>query len=117
MTISLALPRAVDLLSALAQGHRLAVFRLLVKAGPEGLPAGVIAREVGVRPNTLSTHLAILDHAGLVHARREGRSLIYSADYAAMRTLMSFLAEDCCGGRPEICAPLAELAPDCGACA
>jgi DNA-binding transcriptional ArsR family regulator len=113
----LPLPRAVDLLSALAQGHRLAVFRLLVKAGPEGLPAGVIAREVGVRPNTLSTHLAILDHAGLVQVRREGRSLIYSADFAAMRALMGFLAEDCCGGRPEICAPLAELAPDCGACA
>lgn len=113
----LALPRAVDLLSALAQGHRLAVFRLLVKAGPDGLPAGAIAREVGVRPNTLSTHLAILDHAGLIRARREGRSVIYAADYAAMRALMGFLAEDCCGGKPEICAPLAELAPDCGACA
>lgn len=111
----LPLPRAVDLLSALAQGHRLAVFRLLVKAGPEGLPAGEIAREVGVRPNTLSTHLAILGHAGLVQSRRAGRSVIYAADYAAMRALMGFLVSDCCGGKPELCAPLGELIPDCGA--
>ncbi|MBX9885079.1 MAG: metalloregulator ArsR/SmtB family transcription factor [Novosphingobium sp.] len=111
------MPRAVELLSALAQGHRLAVFRLLVKAGPEGLPAGTIAREVGVRPNTLSTHLAILDHAGLVSARRAGRSVIYAADYAAMRGLLGFLVEDCCGGAAEICAPLADLAPGCGAAA
>ncbi|MFM9936038.1 MAG: ArsR/SmtB family transcription factor [Novosphingobium sp.] len=113
----LPLPRAVDLLSALAQGHRLAVFRLLVKAGQEGLPAGVIAHEVGVRPNTLSTHLAILSQAGLVQSRRAGRSVIYAADYAAMRALMGFLVSDCCGGQPEICAPLAELIPDCGAAA
>ncbi len=112
--MTLALPHAVDRLSALAQGHRLAVFRLLVKAGPDGMPAGAIAREVGVRPNTLSTHLAILDHAGLIHARREGRSVIYAADYAAMRSLLGFLVEDCCGGAPEICAPLAELMPACG---
>jgi DNA-binding transcriptional ArsR family regulator len=113
----LALPNAVELLSALAQGHRLAVFRLLVKAGPEGLPAGAIAREVGVRPNTLSTHLAILGHAGLVQSRREGRSVIYAADFAAMRGLMAFLVSDCCGGRPELCAPLGDLLPDCGAAA
>ena len=113
----LQLPRAVELLSALAQGHRLAVFRLLVKAGPEGLPAGEIAREVGVLPNTLSTHLAILGHAGLVHSRREGRSVIYAADYAGMRALMNFLAADCCGGNPELCAPLGDLIPDCGAAA
>jgi DNA-binding transcriptional ArsR family regulator len=113
----LALPRAVDLLSALAQGHRLAVFRLLVKAGPEGLPAGVIAQEVGVRPNTLSTHLAILGHTGLVNARREGRSVIYAADYGAMRALLGFLVADCCGGAPEICAELGALIPDCGVAA
>jgi len=111
------LPRAVDLLSALAQESRLAAFRLLVKAGPDGLPAGVIAREVGVRPNTLSTHLAILEHAGLVQARREGRSVIYAADYAAMRALLGFLVEDCCGGKPEICATLGDLALACGAAA
>jgi DNA-binding transcriptional ArsR family regulator len=109
------LPRAVDLLSALAQGSRLAVFRLLVKAGPDGLPAGTIAREVGVRPNTLSTHLAILEQAGLVTARREGRSVIYAADYGAMRALLGFLVDDCCGGQPDICAPLAGLIPACGA--
>ena len=90
------------------------MFRLLVKAGPEGLPAGIIAQEVGVRPNTLSTHLAILGHAGLVNARRAGRSVIYAADYTAMRELMGFLVSDCCGGKPEICAPLGELIPDCG---
>lgn len=117
LPLPLPLPRAVDLLSALAQGHRLAVFRLLVKTGPEGLPAGAIAREVGVRPNTLSTHLAILEHAGLVQSRRAGRCVIYAADYAAMRGLMSFLASDCCGAKPEMCEPLGELIPNCGASA
>lgn len=107
------LPQAVDTLSALAHGHRLAVFRLLVKAGGEGLPAGEIAREIGVLPNTLSTHLTILGHAGLVTSRRDGRSVIYSADYEAMRQLLGFLVADCCGGRPEICAPLAEVAQAC----
>ncbi|GEO00972.1 transcriptional regulator [Novosphingobium sediminis] len=115
--MNLSLPQAVDRLSALAQGHRLAVFRLLVKAGPDGLPAGAIAREIGVRPNTLSSHLSILDHAGLIHARRDGRSVIYSADFAAMRGLLGFLMEDCCGGAPEICAPLSGLMPACGAAA
>ncbi|MES2043746.1 MAG: metalloregulator ArsR/SmtB family transcription factor [Pseudomonadota bacterium] len=106
------LPVAVEALSALAQGSRLAVFRLLVRAGADGLAAGEIAREIGARPNTLSTHLTILGHAGLVRARREGRSIIYSADYGTMRGLLGFLVEDCCAGRPEICAP---VALDCGA--
>jgi len=101
------LPVAVEALSALAQGSRLAVFRLLVRAGAEGMAAGEIAREVGARPNTLSSHLTILGHAGLVSARREGRSIIYSADYETMRGLLGFLVEDCCAGRPEICAPVA----------
>jgi DNA-binding transcriptional ArsR family regulator len=99
------LPIAVEALSALAHGHRLAVFRLLVRAGAEGLPAGVIARDIGVLPNTLSTHLTILSHAGLVQSRRDGRSVIYTADYDGMRALLGFLVADCCGGRPEICAP------------
>lgn len=98
-------PVAVEALSALAHGHRLAVFRLLVRAGEAGVAAGEIAREVGVLPNTLSTHLTILGHAGLVVSRREGRSVIYSADYAGMRNLLDFLIADCCAGRPEICAP------------
>ena len=98
------LPTAVGALSALAHASRLAVFRLLVRAGPEGLPAGEIAREVGVLPNTLSTHLTILAHAGLIRSQREGRSILYSADYDGMRGLLGFLMEDCCAGRPEICA-------------
>jgi DNA-binding transcriptional ArsR family regulator len=100
------LPVAVEALSALAHGGRLAVFRLLVRAGPEGLPAGEIAREIGVLPNTLSSNLTILGNAGLVRSRREGRSIIYAADYDRMRSLLGFLMDDCCAGRPEICAPL-----------
>ncbi|UIJ46116.1 metalloregulator ArsR/SmtB family transcription factor [Sphingomonas cannabina] len=109
------LPVAVEALSALAHAHRLAVFRLLVRAGDEGLPAGEIAHEVGVVPSTLSSHLTILAHAGLVRSRRDGRSVIYSADLDGMRALLGFLLADCCGGRPEICAPLVELlgAPAC----
>ncbi|QNQ07713.1 ArsR/SmtB family transcription factor [Sphingomonas alpina] len=109
------LPLAVEALSALAHGHRLAVFRLLVRAGAEGLPAGEIAREVGVLPNTLSTHLTILGHAGLVHSRREGRSVIYSANYDGMRDLLGFLVADCCAGRPEICGSLFDPAARCDA--
>ncbi|MFD2579855.1 ArsR/SmtB family transcription factor [Novosphingobium colocasiae] len=107
------LPDAVAALSALAHGHRLTVFRLLVRVGADGLPAGEIAREVGVLPNTLSTHLTILGHAGLIQSRREGRSVIYSADYDGMRGLLGFLVSDCCAGRPEICAPLMGLAACC----
>ena len=103
-------PDAVAALSALAHNHRLAVFRLLVRAGADGIPAGEIAREVDILPNTLSTHLTILAHAGLIQSRREGRSVIYSADFDGMRDLLGFLVADCCGGRPEICAPLAEMA-------
>lgn len=110
------IPEAVGALSALAHASRLAVFRLLVRAGPDGLPAGEIAREVGALPNTLSTHLTILSHAGLVRSRREGRSIIYSADYEGMRALLGFLMADCCAGRPEICAPLAEIAAAPGCC-
>lgn len=103
-------PVAVEALSALAQETRLSVFRLLVRAGPEGMAAGEIASEIGVRPNTLSTHLTILEHAGLLGSRRDGRSIIYAADYDRMRNLLGFLMEDCCAGRAEICAPLAEIA-------
>ncbi|MET0587939.1 MAG: metalloregulator ArsR/SmtB family transcription factor [Novosphingobium sp.] len=107
------LPEAVESLSALAHGHRLAVFRLLVQAGADGLSAGDVAREVGVLPNTLSTHFTILGHAGLIRSRREGRSVIYSADYEGMAELLGFLVADCCAGRPEICAPLVEAAQGC----
>jgi DNA-binding transcriptional ArsR family regulator len=101
---------AVTSLSALAHPGRLAIFRLLVRAGPEGMAAGEIARATGSLPNTLSANLNILAAAGLVAARRDGRSIIYTAGYDRMRDLLAFLMEDCCGGQPEICAPLTEIA-------
>lgn len=91
--------------AALSQDTRLSIVRLLVKAGPAGLPAGEVADEVGVSASNLSFHLKELQHAGLVGARREARSIIYSADYDALRGLVGFLMMDCCGGRPEICQP------------
>ncbi len=89
---------AVTALSALAQEHRLALFRLLVQAGPEGLPAGAIAGKLGVPASSLSFHLAHLNRAGLVSQTRHGRSLIYAADYAAMNALLGYLMENCCSG-------------------
>jgi len=97
---------AIQALSALAQTTRLDVFRLLVRREPEGLPAGEIARLIAVPHNTLSTHLAVLTRAGLIEAKRRSRSIIYRADLAAIGRLVDFLIEDCCGGRPEACAPL-----------
>jgi DNA-binding transcriptional ArsR family regulator len=105
--------KAVQKLSALAQDARLAVFRLLVKAGPEGMAAGEIARKLKAQPNTMSAQLLLLSNAGLIRARREGRSIIYTVDFDAMSSLLVFLTEDCCGGRPEICAPLASVATGC----
>lgn len=106
---------AVGALSALAHPGRLEVFRLLVQAGAEGMAAGDIARATGSLSNTLSTNLGILAAAGLVVARRDGRSIIYAAGYDQMRGLLAFLMEDCCGGKPEICAPLAAIASQpCG---
>lgn len=93
----------VRALSALAQEHRLALFRLLVQAGPDGLAAGAIAEALGVPASSLSFHLAQLTNAGLIAQRRDGRSLIYSADYGAMTALLGFLMENCCGGA--MCAP------------
>jgi DNA-binding transcriptional ArsR family regulator len=101
---------AVEALSALAHAGRLEVFRLLVKAGSQGLAAGEIARATGSLPNTLSNNLNVLAGAGLVASRREGRSIIYTAAYDRMRELLAFLMEDCCAGTPEICAPLVALA-------
>ncbi|HOV04466.1 MAG TPA: metalloregulator ArsR/SmtB family transcription factor [Kaistiaceae bacterium] len=98
---------ALDALAALAQPTRLAVFRLLVRTRPTGLYAGEIADRLGVVQNTLSTHLAVLARAGLVEAHREGRAIRYVADADRMRDLIAYLLEDCCGGRPEICGPLA----------
>jgi DNA-binding transcriptional ArsR family regulator len=108
---------AVSGLSALAHPGRLEVFRLLVRAGPEGMAAGDIARATGSLANTLSTNLNVLAGAGLVSSRREGRSIIYAAGYDRMRELLAFLMEDCCGGKPEICAPLAAIAERAACCA
>lgn len=105
--------RAVPALSALAHEGRLAVFRLLVKAGPEGMAAGDIARKLEIAPNTMSAQLLILANARLIHARREGRSIIYAVDFERMAALLQFLAKDCCNGRPEICAPLAATVAGC----
>ncbi|HWD25617.1 MAG TPA: helix-turn-helix transcriptional regulator [Rhizomicrobium sp.] len=104
---------AVKRLSALAQDSRLDVFRLLVKAGPDGLAAGEIARRLDTAPNTMSAQLLVLANAGLIRARRDGRSIIYAVDFDAMSGLLVFLTEDCCGGRPEVCAPLAAVATRC----
>ncbi|HKU66110.1 MAG TPA: helix-turn-helix transcriptional regulator [Rhizorhapis sp.] len=101
---------AADTLSALAHGGRLAIFRLLVKAGPAGLAAGDIARKLDTQPNTMSAQLLVLSNAGLIRARRDGRSIIYTADFPRMTSLLKFLTEDCCNGRPEICAPLSAAA-------
>lgn len=85
-------------LAALAQEHRLAAFRLLVQAGPEGMAAGALAEALGIPASSLSFHLAQLSHAGLVSQRRVSRSIIYAADYAAMNVLLSYLTENCCAG-------------------
>ena len=100
---------AVSALAALAHPGRLEIFRLLVRAGPPGVAAGEIARLTGTLPNTLSASLNILSAAGLVSARREGRSIVYEAAFGRMGALLAFLTEDCCGGAPEICAPLTEV--------
>ncbi|MDB5696561.1 MAG: ArsR family transcriptional regulator [Sphingomonas bacterium] len=101
--------QAADALGALAHEGRLAVFRMLVRAGSGGIAAGEIARQLGVPPNSLSANLMILSRAGLVTSRRAGRSIIYSAEYNRMATLLGYLVEDCCLGSPEICAPLAAV--------
>lgn len=107
---------AIEALAALAQPSRLAAFRLLVRAGPEGAPAGAVAEAVGAPANTMSTHLALLQRAGLVDAEREGRVIRYRARFDAVRDLVAFLIADCCDGRPEVCAPIAEIAREAASC-
>ncbi len=97
-------------LGALAQEHRLAVFRLLVQAGPDGLAAGALAEALTVPPSSMSFHLAQLSNAGLVSQRRQSRSIIYSADYSAMNALLAYLTENCCAG--SACGPVTAM--DCG---
>jgi DNA-binding transcriptional ArsR family regulator len=104
------LSTATAALSALAQESRLKIFRLLVRSGPDGVAAGDIARRLKLPQNTLSFHIASLARAGLVASRKEGRSIIYSVDLAGTRDLLSFLVQDCCEGRAELCGPLVQSA-------
>src|ERR1041385_3043466 len=97
---------AVSALAALAQDNRLDVFRLLVEAGPAGVPAGEVASALGLAPNTLTFHFDRLRVAGLVTVRREGRSMIYAARFETMNALIAYLTENCWGGVAE-CAPAA----------
>jgi ArsR family transcriptional regulator, arsenate/arsenite/antimonite-responsive transcriptional repressor len=105
---------AVAALSALAQDNRLDVFRLLVQAGPGGMPAGAVATALGLAPNTLTFHFDRLRQAGLVTVRRDGRSMIYAARYETMNALLAFLTDNCCGGAPEQCAPAQACQPATG---
>ena len=105
---------AIVALAALAQGTRLDVFRLLVRHEPDGLAAGEIARQLQVPQNTMSAHLGILARAGIVQSERHSRSIVYRAVVDRVREIASFLVQDCCGGRPELCEPLvAEFTPCC----
>jgi ArsR family transcriptional regulator len=104
----------VKALAALAQESRLNVFRLLVSSGVEGMAAGEIARRLEIPHNTMSSQLSILTNAGLVGSHRDGRSIIYNVNFDGTRQLLSFLMEDCCQGRPELCAPVLDsLLPGC----
>ena len=96
---------AVNALGALAHEHRLTLYRLLVQRGPEGLPAGYLAEQLGMPPSSLTFHVQQLLHAGLVSQRRLGRQIIYAADYAIMNNLMAYLTENCCGGGV-VCTPV-----------
>lgn len=95
--------RAIDAFAALAHADRLAAFRLLIVAGPEGLASGEIAERLAVPPTRMSFHLATLERAGLVIARRQGRNILYAASVPQIAELVEFLTRDCCGGRPDLC--------------
>jgi ArsR family transcriptional regulator, arsenate/arsenite/antimonite-responsive transcriptional repressor len=97
-------PRIIDALGALAHEYRLAIYRKLVKRGPAGLPAGAIGDGVGLGPSSLTFHLQALQRSGLILQRREGRQLIYSADFAAMKDLVGYLTENCCAESGDSCA-------------
>ena len=97
--------QAISVFAALAQETRLRIVRILVQAGPLGMPAGTIAEKVGVSASNVSFHLKELEHAGIITARREARSIIYSAEYGRLTELIQFLMKDCCSGHPEIMTP------------
>lgn len=96
-------PDAIKAFAALAQEHRLKVFRLLVRHAPGGLPAGQIATQVGIPASTMSVHLAHLERSGLLRSWREQRRILYAVNTEGIRALVAFLTDDCCGGRPELC--------------
>src|ERR1700738_793319 len=98
-------PVVIGALGALAHEHRLAIYRLLVQRGPEGLPAGAIGQRVGLLPSSLTFHLQNLQRAGLITQRRESRQLFYSADFTAMNGLVGYLTENCCGNNSAQCSP------------
>ena len=97
--------QVVSALSALAQSTRLAIYRLLVAAGPEGMAAGRVAEKLKISPATLSFHFKTLSHAGLIESRQEGRFIYYAANFVAMNNMLAYLTENCCGGNHEICKP------------
>jgi ArsR family transcriptional regulator, arsenate/arsenite/antimonite-responsive transcriptional repressor len=103
---TITMPLAVSALQALGQPARMAIFRLLAAAGPDGITAGDIAHQLDIKPNTLSGHLTILHHAGLVSPTRAGRNIRYAVNAPGLRRLLTWLLQDCCGGSPEICAPV-----------
>jgi ArsR family transcriptional regulator, arsenate/arsenite/antimonite-responsive transcriptional repressor len=110
-------PHALAALAALGQPTRLEIFRLLMRAEPDGLPAGSIAERIGCPHNTLSSHLGILARSGLVRGTRDGRSIVYRADIDGMRALIGFLVNDCCDGHPELCnlpEAVREMGSGCG---
>ena len=96
-------PQIIEALGALAHEHRLAIFRLLVQRGPQGMPAGIIADRVGLVPSSLTFHLQNLQRAGLISQRRDSRRLFYAADFSAMNTLVGYLTENCCAGSGNDC--------------
>jgi|SRR5215203_2637490 len=104
---------AILALAALAQSTRLEAFRLIVKHEPDGVPAGEIARQLAVPHNTMSAHLNVLSRAGLVRSERQSRSIIYRTDLGHFCKAMTFLLRDCCGGHPEVCAPLIDVLTPC----
>ncbi len=105
--------QALDAFAALSQETRLQMVRTLVVAGPDGLAAGAVGEAVGASSSSASFHLAHLERAGLVRSHRVARSIVYSANYESLAALVAFLMQDCCQGRPEICAPAAEVAAAC----
>ena len=105
---------AIAAFGALAHSDRLAAYRLLVRHAPNGLPSGEIATELDIAPTRMSFHLAALERAGLVTARRIGRQVFYAVDVSAMRDLLGFLTDDCCGGHPEICAAVSNATQPTG---